>query len=72
MKLIHSLKKLDVNLVFNKTVTIFLSTLFISFVLFLAAFSFDYSPEIINSKKEYKQLRQSSICELFNTSLNLC
>lgn len=42
------------------------------FILFLATFSFDYSPEIINTKKEHRQLKQSNVCESLNTTLNLC
>lgn len=72
MKLIFSLKKLEENLIFNKMLTYFLSTIFIIFILFLGIFSFDYSYEIINFKKEYRQLKQSNICESLNTTLNLC
>lgn len=72
MKLILSLQKLNENLIFNKISTYFLSTIFIVFVLFLATFSFDYSHEIINSKKEHRQLKQSNMCESLNTTLNLC
>lgn len=72
MKLTPNLKKLDVNLIFNKISTYFLSTIFIMFILFLATFSFDYSSEIINTKKEHRQLKQSNVCESLNTTLNLC
>ena len=72
MKLTSSLKKLEENLIFNKMSTYFLSTVFIVFILFLATFSFDYSDEIINSKKEHRQLKQSNVCESLNTTLNLC
>ena len=72
MKLTRSLKKLNENLIFNKMSTYFLSTIFIVFILFLGIFSFDYSYEIINSKKEYRQLKQSNVCESLNTTLNLC
>lgn len=72
MKLIFSLKKLEENLIFNKISTYILSTVFIIFILFLAIFSFDYSHEIINSKKEYRQLKQSNMCESLNTTLKLC
>lgn len=72
MKLIFSLKKLEENLIFNKMLTYFLSTVFIVFILFLGIFSFDYSYEIINLKKEYRQLKQSNMCESLNTTLNLC
>lgn len=72
MKLTRSLKKLNENLIFNKLSTYFLSTIFIMFILFLATFSFDYSPEIINTKKEHRQLKQSNVCESLNTTLNLC
>lgn len=72
MKLTRSLKKLNENLIFNKLSTYFLSTIFIVFILFLATFSFDYSYEIINSKKEHRQLKQSNMCESLNTTLNLC
>lgn len=72
MKLTFSLKKLEENLVFNKISTYVLSTAFIVFILFLAIFSFDYSYEIINSKKEYRQLKQSNVCESLNTTLSLC
>ena len=72
MKSTFSLKKLNKNLIFNKLSTYFLSTVFIVFILFLATFSFDYSPEIINTKKEHRQLKQSNVCESLNTTLNLC
>lgn len=72
MKSTFSLKKLNKNLIFNKLSTYFLSTVFIVFILFLATFSFDYSYEIINFKKEHRQLKQSNVCESLNTTLNLC
>lgn len=72
MKLTRSLKKLNENLIFNKLSTYLLSTIFIGFILFLATFSFDYSHEIISSKKEHRQLKQSNMCESLNTTLNLC
>lgn len=71
MKLMSSLKKLDVKSVADKITTVLVSTIFISFILVFAIFSFDYSPEILKEKKDLHELKRSNVCNSDKT-LTIC